>query len=105
MSKEKKDKKGLNIQLDPETAEGIYSNLAFIAHSEAEFIVDFINKMPGTNAGKVKSRIILTPQHAKRLMLALQDNIKKFEQQNGEIQVKGKSTPLPMNFNGITGEA
>lgn len=105
MSKDEKQNKGLNIQLDPETAEGVYSNLAFIAHSEAEFIVDFINKMPGTNAARVKSRIILTPQHAKRLMYALQENIKKFEKQNGEIQVKGKSTPVPMNFNGITGEA
>lgn len=105
MSEEKQKKQNLNIQLDADVAEGIYSNLAFIAHSDAEFIVDFINMMPGTKQGKVKSRIILTPQHAKRLTAALQDNIRKYEKQHGEIKVKDKSTVLPMNFNGITGEA
>lgn len=105
MNEEDKNKPKLNIQLDPEVAEGIYSNLAFIAHSDSEFIVDFINMMPGTKQGKVKSRIILTPQHAKRLVLALQDNLRKYEQQNGEIKVKEKNTAIPMNFSGITGEA
>ncbi len=99
------EKQQLNIELTPEIAEGIYSNLAFIAHSDSEFIVDFINMMPGIQKGKVKARIILTPQHAKRLQMALNDNLKKFEAQHGEIKVNQKTTALPMNFNGGIGEA
>ncbi|WP_369820307.1 DUF3467 domain-containing protein [Tenacibaculum sp. SG-28] len=94
----------LNIELDQEVAEGTYSNLAIINHSVSEFIVDFINIMPGVPKAKVKSRIILTPQHAKRLSKALQDNIKKFEQNNGEIK-DYEHPPIPMNFGGTTGEA
>lgn len=101
-SNEKKN--NLNIQLDAEIAEGTFSNLAFIAHSDAEFIVDFINMLPGSPKGKVKSRIILTPQHAKRLTHALLDNIQKYEKQHGEIHIKEK-TNAPIHFNGITGEA
>jgi len=97
--------KKINVELDAQTAEGIYSNLAMITHSEAEFIVDFINMMPGAPKAKVKSRIIITPQHAKRLTAALQDNLRKYEAQYGEIQVKGKPPALPMNYGGITGEA
>ena len=78
---ENKNKEGqINIELDQEIAEGTYSNLAVINHSVSEFIVDFINIMPGVPKAKVKSRIILTPQHAKRLTQALADNIRKFEQ-------------------------
>ena len=76
----------LNIELDQEIAEGTYSNLAIINHSISEFIVDFINIMPGVPKAKVKSRIILTPQHAKRLAKALADNVRKFEHANGEIK-------------------
>ncbi|HAO14589.1 MAG TPA: DUF3467 domain-containing protein, partial [Tenacibaculum sp.] len=68
----------LNIELDQDIAEGTYSNLAIINHSTAEFIVDFVNIMPGVPKAKVKSRIIMTPQHAKRLTKALADNIRKF---------------------------
>ncbi|MDB0600202.1 DUF3467 domain-containing protein [Tenacibaculum maritimum] len=93
----------LNIELDQEIAEGTYSNLAIINHSVSEFIVDFINIMPGVPKAKVKSRIILTPQHAKRLAKALADNIRKFEQANGEIKDYEES-PIPMNF-GPTGQA
>ena len=77
MSKENK-KEGLNIELPEEVAQGVYSNLAIINHSPSEFVVDFIQMMPGLPKAKVKSRIILTPQHAKRLMKALHDNISKF---------------------------
>ena len=70
----------LNIELNEKTAEGIYSNLAIITHSNSEFVIDFIKIMPGIPKAKVKSRIILTPQHAKRLMRALADNVSKFEQ-------------------------
>ena len=102
MSEEKK-KEGLNIELLEDVAEGTYSNLAIINHSPSEFIVDFIQMMPGVPKAKVKSRIILTPQHAKRLTKALADNVRKFEQQNGEIKDYEKP-PIPMNF-GPTGQA
>ena len=77
----------LNIELSAEVAEGTYSNLAIISHSSSEFVIDFIRMMPGTPKANVKSRIILTPEHAKRLLFALQDNINKYEQQNGKIKV------------------
>ena len=93
----------LNIELDQDVAEGTYSNLAIINHSMSEFIVDFINIMPGVPKAKVKSRIILTPQHAKRLTKALADNVRKFEQQHGEIK-DYEQPPIPMNF-GPTGQA
>ncbi len=102
---EDNNKNNVNIELSPEVAEGTYCNLAFIAHSDSEFVVDFINMMPGTPKGVVKSRIILTPQHAKRLHLALLENIKKFEKSNGEIQLKNNNSVLPMNFDGNIGEA
>ena len=95
----------LNIELSPEIAEGIYSNLAIISHSSSEFVVDFIRIMPGTPKANVKSRIILTPEHAKRLLFALQENITKFEQQSGKIKISdnGFVPPVPMGFGG--GEA
>jgi hypothetical protein len=95
----------LNIELSAEVAEGIYSNLAIISHSTSEFVVDFIRIMPGTPKANVKSRIILTPEHAKRLLFALQDNIAKYEMQNGKIKVPENSMlpPIPMSFGG--GEA
>ena len=97
-----KDQK-INIELDEKTAEGTYSNLAIINHSVSEFIVDFISLMPGAPKAKVKSRIILTPEHAKRLHKALGDNIQRFEKANGEINVK-EQPQIPLNF-GPTGEA
>ena len=93
----------INIELTEELAGGTYSNLSVITHSHSEFIVDFIQMMPGVPKAKVKSRIILTPQHAKRLAKALADNISKFEQQNGEIK-DYEQPPMPMNF-GPTGQA
>lgn len=96
----------INIELTEEVAEGIYSNLAIISHSNAEFIVDFIKIMPGLAKGKVKSRIILTPQHAKKLMLALQENVMRFEAQNGIIKDVDNTPPgIPMNFGGPVGMA
>ena len=99
-----KQKKQVNIELSDEMAEGIYSNLAIITHSHSEFIVDFIKMMPGIPKAKVKSRIILTPQHAKRLLRALQDNINKFERLHGEIKVPESET-LPLNFGGPKAQA
>jgi hypothetical protein len=104
MSDQKPKNEGqLNIELDDKTAEGTYSNLAIINHSVSEFIVDFISVMPGQPKAKVKSRIILTPQHAKRLAKALADNVHRFEQNHGEIK-DYEQHPIPMNF-GPTGEA
>lgn len=98
------DPNQLNIELTEEMADGIYSNLAIITHSNAEFIVDFINVMPGIPKAKVKSRIVLTPQHAKRLMKALADNVQKFEKANGPIK-DTEPQGLPMQFGGPTAQA
>ena len=84
-------KKGLEIELSPEVAEGVYSNLAIIAHSSSALIIAFARIMPGVNKANVKSRIILTPEHAKRLLYALQDNVARFEGQNGKINLPGQS--------------
>ncbi|MCK5124959.1 MAG: DUF3467 domain-containing protein [candidate division Zixibacteria bacterium] len=80
----------INIELGDKEAEGIYSNLALITHSPSEIIIDFARVMPGTQKGKVYSRIIMTPQHAKMLYKALDDNIKKFENQFGKITIHGQ---------------
>ncbi|MBZ9628098.1 DUF3467 domain-containing protein [Psychroflexus sp. CAK57W] len=100
---DKKQQK-LNIQIDDDVAQGIYSNLAIINHSQTEFVLDFVNIMPGSPKNKVRSRIILTPQHAKRLLRALNDNINRFEKSQGPIKEQEK-TNIPMNFGGPTGEA
>jgi uncharacterized protein (DUF1778 family) len=101
----KQNKEGqLNIELPEEIAEGIYSNLAIINHSVSEFVIDYISIMPGRPKAKVKSRIILTPQHAKRLLKALADNVEKFENVHGEIKDYDKHPQIPMNF-GPTGQA
>lgn len=101
--KNKGNKGQINIELDENVAEGIYSNLAIINHSVSEFVVDFVNIMPGVPKNKVKSRIILTPQHAKRLVKALNDNIRRFEAAHGEIK-DYEQPPMPLNF-GPTGQA
>lgn len=103
MNEDQKNNGQVNIELDESVAEGTYSNLAIINHSVSEFIVDFINIMPGVPKAKVKSRIILTPQHAKRLTKALSDNVQKFEQAHGEIK-DYEQPPIPLNF-GPTGKA
>lgn len=93
----------LDIELSEEIAEGIYSNLAIITHSQSEFVVDFVKIMPGVPKARVKSRILLTPQHAKRLVKALTENLQKFEQINGKI--KDLDSGFPMNFGGPTAQA
>lgn len=96
----------INIELPEDKAEGIYSNLAVITHSQTEFVLDFIRMMPGMPKAKVQSRVILTPQHAKRLMRALNENISKFEANNGPIkELKNMENSMPMNFSGPVGEA
>ena len=85
---------GFSIEIADDIAEGVYSNLAIIAHSTSEFVIDFARLMPNTPKAKVKSRIILNAEHAKRLLLALQENITKFEKQNGKIILSEQKIPL-----------
>lgn len=94
----------INIELPEDIADGEYANLAIITHSNQEFVVDFVRLTPGVPKAKVKSRIILTPQHAKRLMSALADNVKKFEQAHGEIK-DYEQVALPLNFGTPTTQA
>lgn len=105
----KKDEKNpnnqINIELSEEIAEGVYANLAMIAHSSSEFVIDFIRLMPGVPKAKVKSRIVVTPEHAKRLLHALQDNIKKYEASFGEVKQADEMPKFPLNFGGTMGEA
>ena len=93
----------LNINLTPEMAEGTYANLAIIAHSNSEFVMDFVRMMPGQKNANVQSRVIMTPDNAKKLLFALQENIAKFEQQNGTIKINGTpalGSTIPMSFGG-----
>ena len=109
MSNDEKDQKKaasqINIELSEEIAEGVYSNLAMIAHSNSEFVIDFIRLMPGVPKAKVKSRVVITPEHAKRLLNALQENIFKYEQTFGPIKNVDESPKYPMHFGGTVGEA
>jgi hypothetical protein len=104
MNDDHQNQQQLAIELNEEVAQGTYSNLAIITHSPSEFVVDFVRVMPGIPKANVKSRIILTPEHAKRLMLALQENILKYESINGTISVKMDNVP-PIIFGGPTGQA
>lgn len=99
---EQKNINQLQIELTEEVAQGTYSNLAIITHSSSEFVLDFVRVMPGIPKANVKSRVILTPEHAKRLLVALQDNIQKFESVNGSIKNVRGHDPLipPMPFGG-----
>jgi len=94
----------LNIEITEEVAEGSYANLAIITHSHAEFVIDFVNVMPGTPKSKVKSRIIFTPQHAKRFMKALAENVSRYESANGHIKDL-EEIQIPMHFGGPTAQA
>ena len=104
---EKAKKNQINIELKEDIAQGTYSNLAIITHSSSEFVLDFVRVMPGIPKAEVKSRVILTPEHAKRLLHALNDNIDKFEKMHGPIKhVESSGGPvLPMNFGGPTAQA
>ncbi len=105
MSEEKKKQQNqMNIELNEEVVEGIYANLAIITHSSSEFIVDFVKMLPGMPKARVKSRVVLTPQHAKRLLNALKDNIAKYEANHGEIK-DSEPNALPMNLGGPTAQA
>ncbi len=102
---EQNNENQLNIELSEEVAEGTYSNLAVITHSNTEFVLDFIRVMPGVPKARVKSRIILTPEHAKRFLRALEENLEKFEALNGRIKINEEPPGFPMNFGGPTAQA
>ena len=94
MSAENNKKQGqIDIELTPDMASGVYSNLQLVQHSQTEFVVDFIQIMPGVPKPQVKSRVILAPMHAKKLLNALQDNINKYEMMNGKISEQTINTP------------
>jgi hypothetical protein len=98
MAEQQPQQQQINIELGEKEAEGIYSNLAIITHSPAEFVVDFTRVLPGTPKAKVHARIIMTPQHAKLLQKALEDNINKFEQKFGEIKIQGEPNSGSFGF-------
>ena len=102
--KEQPRQNQLNIEISEEIADGIYSNLAIITHSNSEFVLDFVRVMPGVPKAKVKCRVLLTPQHAKRLMRALADNVQKYEGVHGPIR-ESEATVIPMSFGGPTAQA
>jgi hypothetical protein len=105
MEQKKEQAQQINIELKEEVAQGIYSNLAIITHSTSEFVIDFVRIMPGIPKAEVKSRIILTPEHAKRLLLALKDNLTKFEAANGTIKIhdEGMIPPTMISMGGFGG--
>ena len=105
MPDQKPPENAINIELTEDIADGIYSNLAIITHSNSEFVIDFVRLMPGIPKAKVKSRIIFTPQHAKRLLKALAENISKYESLNGIITDPGEPKAIPLNFGGPTAQA
>jgi len=111
MNKFMEDKKikqnQINIELPDEVAQGTYSNLAIISHSSSEFVIDFVRIMPGLPKAKVQSRIVLTPEHSKRLLHALNENVSKFESQFGPIKIPegNQNPPMPMTFSRPAGEA
>ena len=104
---QKKQKKGkpIEIELKEQEASGTYSNLVMITHSPSEFVFDFIAMMPGVPKAKVVKRLILTPDHAKRLANALNENIRKFENENGQISTKKDKFDMPFNYRGPKPEA
>jgi hypothetical protein len=107
MEENKSKKNQIHIELKEDVAQGTYSNLAIITHSSSEFVLDFVRVMPGISKAEVKSRVILTPEHAKRLLNALSDNIEKYEKSHGPIKkIEPAGGPvMPMGFGGPAAQA
>ena len=103
MKKDKTKENNINIELDENIAQGLYSNLVIVNHSPTEFVLDFINVMPGAPKAKVRSRIILTPDHTKKFINALGENLNKYEKSFGKIKNFQKEV-VPISF-GPKGEA
>ena len=98
MDSQQGKKQGIQIEIDDQISQGVYSNLAMIGHSEAEFVMDFIFVQPRVAKAKVRSRVITSPAHAKRLLLALEDNIRKYEERFGEIKIAAQSQEKKIGF-------
>ena len=95
----------LQLELDPEVAQGVYSNLAMIIHSHSEFVLDFASMMPGLQKAKVKSRVVMAPEHAKRLLAALQENMMRYEQEFGKIEIPNQPPRTATPFGKPKGDA
>jgi len=105
MEQNKNGQQQLQIELKEEVAQGVYSNLAMITHSSSEFVTDFISILPGMAKAQVKSRVIMSPEHAKRLLLALQDNVANYEKTFGLIELKGRRETYMPPMSDFHGEA
>jgi hypothetical protein len=105
MNHDQQSNTGIEVELSDDIAQGIYSNLAIIAHSSSEFVLDFVRIVPNVPKAKVKARIILTPEHAKRLLSALTDNVNKYEKQFGPIKIQGQPGFMMPSMLGVIGEA
>ena len=93
------------LELPAEVAQGVYSNLAMIIHSHSEFVIDFAAMMPGLQKPKVKSRVVMAPEHAKRLLAALQENVMRYEQEYGRIEIPNQPTRTATPFGKPKGDA
>ena len=102
---EKDNKQGLQIELTPDVAQGEYANFAIITHSSSEFILDFARMLPGLPKAQVRSRVILAPEHAKRLLAALQENIMRYEREFGLIKIPNQEPRTIAPFGTNKGEA
>lgn len=102
---EQNKQQGLQVEIKPEAASGVYANLALIAHSHSEFIIDFAQMLPGLPKAVVASRAILAPEHAKRLLFALNDNIRKYEEEFGQIKLPEQQSRTATPFTTPQGEA
>lgn len=105
MENNQNNQQGLQIELPQNVAQGEYANFALITHSSSDFVIDFARVLPGVPKAQVKSRVILAPEHAKRLLAALQDNIMKYEAEFGRIQIPNQQPRTIAPFGGGKGEA
>ncbi|RMG54502.1 MAG: DUF3467 domain-containing protein [Bacteroidetes bacterium] len=101
----KKEGQQLSIELPATVAHGVYSNMAVVSHSNTEFVLDFIQVIPGTPKAEVRSRVIMTPENAKRFLAAMTENIEKYERMHGELPTFERGDPVPPNFGGPAGFA
>ena len=105
MENNQNNQQGLQIELPQNVAQGEYANFALITHSSSDFVIDFARVLPGVPKAQVRSRVILAPEHAKRLLAALQDNIMKYEAEFGRIQIPNQQPRTIAPFGGGKGEA
>ncbi|MBO4372798.1 MAG: DUF3467 domain-containing protein [Bacteroidales bacterium] len=101
----KNNKPTLSIEVPDDVLDGVYSNFAVVAHSSSEFVVDFVQVVPNSPKARVRSRVILNPEHAKRLLNALANNIENYENQFGEIKMPEQKIKFPIKFDSFKGEA